>query len=251
MKEVVIHMKININKSGRTISIDRVPVKNIDRPSLNFEYPIKIYFDTEFTGLTQNTSLISIGMVTEYGEIFYAEFTDYDKTKVTPWIQEYVIDNLRLKHSYSKGLNFYIRDSKEEIIKVLSTWLKTIMHEHKNSGNHIQFVSDVAHYDFMLLIDIISKNALDLPDYISPYCHDVNQDIATFYDISDIEAFNMSREGILIDIMPVYNTFLKYQLSNNDNKHNALWDAKIIAYIDKLIHGDPINQNFELKVFDE
>lgn len=33
---------------------------------------IKIFLDTEFTGLTQNTSLISIGLVAETGEEFYA-----------------------------------------------------------------------------------------------------------------------------------------------------------------------------------
>ena len=34
---------------------------------------MKIFFDTEFTGLVQNTKLISIGMVDENGRAFYAE----------------------------------------------------------------------------------------------------------------------------------------------------------------------------------
>jgi len=40
---------------------------------------MKIYFDTEFTGLHKNTTLISIGCVAENGKTFYAELTDYDK----------------------------------------------------------------------------------------------------------------------------------------------------------------------------
>jgi len=40
----------------------------------------KIFFDTEFTGLHQNTTLISIGLISECGKTFYAELTDYDKT---------------------------------------------------------------------------------------------------------------------------------------------------------------------------
>ena len=38
---------------------------------------MKIFFDTEFTGLHKDTSLISIGLVDEDGKTFYAEFLDY------------------------------------------------------------------------------------------------------------------------------------------------------------------------------
>ena len=55
---------------------------------------MKIFFDTEFTGLHQNTTLISIGMVAEDGRKFYAEFNDYDKTQIDRWLKENVIDNL-------------------------------------------------------------------------------------------------------------------------------------------------------------
>ncbi len=33
---------------------------------------MNIFFDTEFTGLHRNTTLISIGLITETGEGFYA-----------------------------------------------------------------------------------------------------------------------------------------------------------------------------------
>lgn len=33
----------------------------------------RIFFDTKFTGLHQNTTLISIGLVSDEGERFYAE----------------------------------------------------------------------------------------------------------------------------------------------------------------------------------
>jgi len=35
---------------------------------------MKMFFDTEFSELEQNTSLISIGLVSENNQIFYAEF---------------------------------------------------------------------------------------------------------------------------------------------------------------------------------
>ena len=58
---------------------------------------MKIFFDTEFTGLHQHTTLISIGLIAEDGRKFYAEFNDYDKSQVDEWMQENVINNLKFK----------------------------------------------------------------------------------------------------------------------------------------------------------
>ena len=58
---------------------------------------MNLYFDTEFTGLHKNTTLISIGIISEDGKTFYAELNDYDKSQVDEWIQSNVIDNLYLK----------------------------------------------------------------------------------------------------------------------------------------------------------
>lgn len=60
---------------------------------------MKVFFDTEFTGLHKNTTLISLGCVDENGRTFYAEFTDYDKSQVDDWINENVI-----KKPYSNKL---------------------------------------------------------------------------------------------------------------------------------------------------
>ena len=54
----------------------------------------KIFFDTEFTGLHQHTTLISIGLVAENGREFYAELTDYDRGQLDEWLREHVIGNL-------------------------------------------------------------------------------------------------------------------------------------------------------------
>ena len=41
----------------------------------------KIFFDCEFTGLHQRTTLISIGFITEHGDTFYAEFNAHHREK--------------------------------------------------------------------------------------------------------------------------------------------------------------------------
>ena len=49
---------------------------------------MKIFFDTEFTGLHKNTTLISIGLVAENGDKIYAELNDYDKSQIDEWLQK-------------------------------------------------------------------------------------------------------------------------------------------------------------------
>ena len=84
------------------------------------------------------------------------------------------------------------------------------------------FVSDVSHYDMVLLIDLLVGNAKMLPKFITPACHDINQDIATMLDISEKAAFDISREQLLTDrgiALP------------KGQKHNALYDAEVIKAI--------------------
>lgn len=56
---------------------------------------MKVFFDTEFTGLHKDTTLISIGAISEDGRTFYAELNDYDESQVDDWIRENVINNLQ------------------------------------------------------------------------------------------------------------------------------------------------------------
>jgi hypothetical protein len=54
----------------------------------------KIFRDTEFTGLHQDTTLISLGLISEEGTTFYAEFTDFDKTQLEDGLKENVIKDV-------------------------------------------------------------------------------------------------------------------------------------------------------------
>lgn len=175
-----------------------------------------IFFDTEFTGLHKDTTLISIGLVSATGEKFYAEFNDYDEWQVTPWIEETVLSNLMhcdgdYDYTLPKWFNY---GSKEEIRVKLLDWL--------SQWDFIDWVSDVAHYDFVLLIDLLFGSALDMqPDKYSPVCHDLNGGIATYFDIEERDAFNMSRE----DILSAHGCVVE------GTKHNSLYDAEVIKCI--------------------
>ena len=54
---------------------------------------IKVFLDTEFTGLHKNTTLISLGITSEFGDSLYVEFTDYNRDSIEndKWIQYKVI----------------------------------------------------------------------------------------------------------------------------------------------------------------
>ena len=188
-----------------------------------------LFFDMEFTGLRQNTTPISLGIVSEDGKKFYAEFTDYDESQCNDWIKENVIKNLKLA-----GMGVGVSDTDENpplrIVMGDKRYIRQEANEWLRQFNKIQFVSDVCHYDFVLLIDLLTNGgtALDLPENISAVCHDLNMDIARHFHVSDREAFDMSREKIMNDLC-------KAEDIVTGNKHNSLYDAEVIQAIWKEI----------------
>ena len=193
---------------------------------------MKIFFDTEFTGLHKNTTLISIGLVDENGRTFYAEFLDYNESVCDEWIKNNVIQHLKYSHVEDNwnnkdperfecvGYTYYIR-------KWLDAWLSRY--------EEVELISDVCHYDMVLFIDIFGT-AFTIPDNVNPSCHDINQDIAKYFNISEKEAFDLSREGII----ETFNEKIKehwpeYVINIEGDKHNSLYDAKVIKEIDKIL----------------
>lgn len=181
---------------------------------------MKLFFDTEFTGLHKDTTLVSIGIIAENGQRFYAESVNYDEKQCDDWIRENV-----LKHTILGGNDalaarlgedrntLVVLGSDTDIRHELGDWLKQF--------ESVQFISDVCHYDFVLLIDIFGT-AFDLPKNVSAVCYDINQDIARHYEISDREAFDKSREDIVSELC-------RQQIEGD--KHNSLYDAEIIKAI--------------------
>jgi len=195
---------------------------------------MNIYFDTEFTGLQKDTTLISIGLIAEDGSTFYAEFTDYNKSQCDDWIRENVINNLLLTDREDdcyilmqkyKGLMKYpcsleVKHNKTIIKRELLGWLEQF--------DEIQLVSDVCHYDMVLFIDIFGS-AWDLPKNIAPCCVDINQMIAEYLNTSNKEAFDLNREHFLLYLE-------EGSELPNGNKHNSLFDAKVIKGIYERIN---------------
>src|SRR5690349_8227744 len=120
----------------------------------------KIFFDTEFTGLHQNTTLISIGLIAESGETFYAELIDYDETQVDNWIRENVVSKLHLKESVgfkddTKHLMF--KCNKEELKKYLERWFIRF--------DKVEMWSDCLSYDWVLFCQLFG-HAFKVPSNV-------------------------------------------------------------------------------------
>lgn len=186
---------------------------------------MKIYFDTEFTGLHKNTSLISIGLIAEDDSKFYAELEDYDVSQVDTWLEDNVIKHLYKNNGVEIASDVnYIYGTKTEVRDALYQWLTKF--------DEIQFVADVCHYDFVLLIDLFGS-AFDMPENCSKTCHDINQDIAQYKGISEIEAFDLSREQLLED---------RGITVTDGDKHNALYDALVTKHICEDLLYTPLDK---------
>lgn len=166
---------------------------------------IKIFFDTEFTGLHQNTTLISIGLISDCGKTFYGEFADYDKSQVDNWIEKNVLSNTIFingnEESCTKLTNYQHVGAKETIAADLKDWLDQF-------GN-VEMWSDCLSYDWVLFCQLFG-HAFNIPKnvYYIPF------DICTLMKVKGIDP-DISREQFA-------------SVVDKSKKHNALWDAKVI-----------------------
>lgn len=173
----------------------------------------KVFFDTEFTGLHKNTTLISIGLISECGKTFYAEFWDYDKTQIDEWLQTNVLDNLIWPNKKYNG-NDYNKDnifsggSTDAIREDLEKWLSQF--------EQVEIWSDCLSYDWVLFNDIFG-HAFNIPKNV----HYIPYDICTVFKIKGIDP-DISRK--------------EFSGLENETQHNALADAKMIkACYERLI----------------
>jgi len=172
----------------------------------------KLFFDTEFTGLHQHTSLISIGIVADNGKTFYAELNDYDQSQIDDWLKTNVIDNLVLTAEtetdiYSEKVRFF--GSSSDLKNVLSLWLT-------ENFEKVEMWSDCLSYDWVLFSQIFG-HAFNIPSnvYYIPF------DICTLFKMKGIDP-DINRER-----------FINH--NNPDLKHNALHDAAVIQICYNLL----------------
>ncbi len=180
---------------------------------------------------------------------FYAEFTDFDISRCDDWVKENVVAKLQFypeSHDKTDEYDTQVWDmcNRFENVKIkLRQWLSQF------SDYKIQFVVDCGTWDWYLLLQLLAEweqkedemngfkcycptcgakgkpfFEIGLPKLhsnVSPVTMDLNDLIAFKKGISVSEAFDLNREFIagakIVDAAT--------------EKHNALWDAKVIKAI--------------------
>ena len=182
----------------------------------------KIFFDTEFTGLHQDTSLISIGCVSEEGYTFYATLKDYDRKQVDEWIKKNVLANLLYTEGDQDFGVINITDAKgirskrhygittPECKDLLLEWLRQF-------GDDVVMWSDCLAYDWVLFCQLFG-GAMKVPSFINY----IPRDICTLFEV----------KGVDPDIDRVAYAGIK------EVKHNALADALLIKACYKKLMTD-------------
>lgn len=157
---------------------------------------VKIFFDTEFTGLHKNTSLISIGIVAEDGREFYGEMKHYRKEQVDDWLQKNVIANLDGRGQLSKA----------QMARAIEKFLEPY--------DNVEVWSDCLAYDWVLFNEIWG-HAFDIPKKV----HYIPFDICTLMKLKGVDP-DVNREDFA---------------GIEGSKHHALHDARVIkACYEKL-----------------
>lgn len=171
---------------------------------------MKIFLDTEFTGLHQRTTLISLALIADTGEEFYAEFTDYDTTQVNDWITENVIKKLfgNLSNAATTGITgntILVSGNKKEVAALLQKWFTRFA--------AIEIWADVLAYDWVLFCELFG-GAFNIPNNIfyTPF------DLATLFRI----------KGLIEPISQYKKDVSRFDFSGTDKnkQHNALEDAR-------------------------
>jgi len=154
---------------------------------------MKVFFDTEFTGLHAKTTLMSIGVVDENGRTFYAELDDYDKTQVDDWLENNVVANFTGENTMNM----------KQLKSALTEWLAVY--------DSVEIWSDCLAYDWVLFNSIFGT-AFDIPKnvYYIPF------DICTMMKLKGVDP-DINREEYAFGDVPEV-----------AEKHNALWDAQVI-----------------------
>ena len=226
---------------------------------------LKIYFDTEFSHLSKHGTLLSIGLVSDKGDHFYAEVGDLnykydldsgyvllnrDDVFINKFVKENVISNflfngyekINIDHVENGTITMAVKDSFLTIHQKLNIWLNDINRFHWK----VQFYSDCCYFDMMHLIDLITlhKTSMELPENISyipvDLCtclQNINIDpdcnreefIKNYYnahDISSDEIINRVMNRILNPMRSASNPIKVDDVTKL--KHNSLYDAFII-----------------------
>jgi hypothetical protein len=140
------------------------------------------WLDTEFIEDGRTIDLISIGIVAEDGREFYAESTEADFSKASPWVKENVLTHLWSRRSDKSEANKWSRDGGKGGLlnrRQIATELLTFVNWHSDEPHFEpsfkpEFWAYYADYDWVVFCQLFGT-MMDLPKGFPMYCRDIKQ----------------------------------------------------------------------------
>lgn len=175
----------------------------------------KIFIDTEFTGLHKQSTLISLALVAESGEAFYAEFNDYDKGQLNEWLTTNVIDKLVLQPGdcFNNYAAYNIYDNRHNIAQAILKWIA----QFGDKENSIQIWGDCPAWDWVLFNDLFGYDKHYIPR-LPRQIHYIPMDLAVLACLKGLEP-DFNRFQFVKELLPN---------ADIDKQHNALVDARVL-----------------------
>lgn len=134
---------------------------------------MKVFFDTEFTGLSSDPRLLSIGLVAEDGREMYVELTDgWSEAMCSPWVRQHVLPML------GRGARLTRRETGRRI----NEWLTSF-----NSPTTLVGDTD---WDTTLLGDLMNECGIDSSSYRIELISYANKAEAMAFEGAKREYFN-------------------------------------------------------------
>ena len=184
---------------------------------------MNLFMKTTSTGFYNDSELISIAFVSEYGDIFYGEITDYDELQLSDWTRANVLPKLLHQNSEIKTdadglIDVRCEGTSTEVKNKLTAWLNHVYTNHQ-CNTDMDVWGDNIIFDWVLLCKLY-KHLFNLPEYIGY----VPLDICVLFKL---------KFGVPYIVREDY---LGNWIKGREKKFNALNDALVIkACYEKLI----------------
>lgn len=186
-----------------------------------------IFYDAEFTGLHQSTTLISMAFCADDGREFYAEFSDFDHSQCDNWIQDNVLSVSRWIRQ-SELQPFVKQESDLTLCFGDSNYVKKALFKWLSAYDSIEIWADCLAWDWVLFCELFG-GAFSIPKQI-------------FYMPFDLVML-FTCKGLNADTPRL--EFAKQQGATFEDEpsHNALFDARLTKICYDFLSLDTYKQN--------
>lgn len=177
----------------------------------NLLMPTQIFYDAEFTGLHQSTTLISLALSADDGHEFYAEFTDFNREQCDDWINDNVL-SLTLWLNKPDTLPFIKQADDLTLCFGDSAFIKEALLNWLSDYDNVEIWADCLAWDWVLFCELFG-GAFGLPRQIFY----MPNDLVMLFKCKGLEADTPRLE------------FAKQHgaVFEEGQLHNALFDARL------------------------